>query len=638
MTPDHPTVPLLFRRTLSTLQALNVFMIWAWRSCDSVKNYLFPKHYAPACERTNSALCSCDMAETWKASSTALAHLSRRPCIFQPRRWIKSSCGRNVSMKWNLIFFALLAVMEYRLDWNVINSVENEGNCLQRTSGCNITNYSAITGIVSARADLTTINLGELPGYTGWARPEKTLAGYFVIKSVSNSSPMTGQPITIVIQCRGHQECQEGSSKFYLRAYGPSVIPGTLVKNNSSNTKGIYDIQFVFPDPGIYTVEIVLTFSTSPSLHTFPMKEEWQQPAYEGYLLPEFPLLVPVQQSSVPSLSLKYSEGRNDSLCSFDDLIVSSSAEALGKARWVVTSRSNAPGYTSTTINNAVSKRGYIENVNSIGIKMDYRYLRGCSLLPETALRQQRVFGEGTSCTNSTSDKQLQIIYIGDSVLRVQKDKLRALANRIPNLKFQFLSLHLGYRRNQVMGPSNVESFLHDIQIQRPNDTKVILFNTGLHEIHQLCGADNAADRRNYLNNSQLNSGTFSCLNEYHAVLQDFIATIQQFPADLKIFQTSTAAWPKYGNWGIGWEHNPQGMPLVSDFSETFNEIAFQFLQEKNGRQGSKIHIMDGYWITYARPDNREYGAIGNKLSHPGDEVLSAMSRIWAKMIVDKVC
>jgi hypothetical protein len=82
-------------------------------------------------------------------------------------------------------------------------------------------------------------------------------------------------------------------------------------------------------------------------------------------------------------------------------------------------------------------------------------------------------------------------------------------------------------------------------------------------------------------------------------------------------------------------------MPLVSDFSETFNEIAFEVLQEHNtngSNDQEKILIMDGYWITYARPDNREYGDIGKKLSHPGDEGLSAMSRIWAKIIVDKVC
>lgn len=93
------------------------------------------------------------------------------------------------------------------------------------------------------------------------------------------------------------------------------------------------------------------------------------------------------------------------------------------------------------------------------------------------------------------------------------------MTNRTPNLEIHFLSLHLGYRRNQILGPSNVQAFLNDIQQKHTNDTKVILFNTGLHEIYQFCGADNAADGRTYINTTVLDSGTFSCTFEYRNVL-----------------------------------------------------------------------------------------------------------------------
>ena len=125
-------------------------------------------------------------------------------------------------------------------------------------------------------------------------------------------------------------------------------------------------------------------------------------------------------------------------------------------------------------------------------------------------------------------------------------------------------------------------------------------------------------------------------MDEYRALIRDFVDVIKEFPAQLKVFQSTTAAWPKYGNWGIGWEHNPQRMPLVSDFSAKFNEIAFEVLADYKKDGG--IDIMDGYWITYPRPDNREIGDIGNKLSHPGVEVLSAMARKWAMLVLYKIC
>ena len=111
----------------------------------------------------------------------------------------------------------------------------------------------------------------------------------------------------------------------------------------------------------------------------------------------------------------------------------------------------------------------------------------------------------------------------------------------------------------------------------------------------------------------------------------------------LKVFQTTTAAWPKYGNYGIGWEHYQQSMPLVSDFVSAFNEIAFDVLQsdDDNDDSDSKeraISIMDGYWITISRPDNREFGDIGKKLSHPGREVLSVLTRRWSMMILERLC
>jgi len=508
------------------------------------------------------------------------------------------------------------------------------------------------SGVIFSSADVNTISPGELPGYTGWARPENTIARSFYIKSISTEYPQVRKEfvITVTTQCKGHKNCvmkeNDNDSLFFLRAYGPAVIPGTIKNYPTSGSDGYYDVVFVFYDPGLYTIEIVLTFSNSPPISIFPLKYESQEPPYEGYLLPGFPLLVTVQEADytseikIDAQTLIHNETNkytDDKACRVDDFFETNPTSAIMKARWVVTSKINEKEYFSKTMNSTViSTIGYSTNVNSLGINMEYKYNSNCLLIPESSfdknLYDQRAFSQCPQTKHT-----IRIIYIGDSVLRVQKDMLQHLLNGVTTVKFDYLSLHGGYRRNQVLGPSNIESFLRDIQKKAaPNDIKVILFNTGLHDIHRLCGAAMEGDeRRDYIDINRLNSGSFTCVDEYRALLRDFVNVIKEFPAQLKVFQSSTAAWPKYGNYGIEWKPIPQRMPLVSDFSATFNEIAYEVLGDfKN----DNINIMDGYWITYPRPDNREIGGIGNKLSHPGVEVLSTMARKWAMLILDTVC
>lgn len=81
-------------------------------------------------------------------------------------------------------------------------------------------------------------------------------------------------------------------------------------------------------------------------------------------------------------------------------------------------------------------------------------------------------------------------------------------------------------------------------------------------------------------------------------------------------------------------------MPVATDFVGFFNEIAYDVIKESF----PDISIMDGYWISYARPDNREITvgvkkALEKKLSHPGMEVVFALLRQWTTIIVQsEVC
>ena len=496
---------------------------------------------------------------------------------------------------------------------------------------------------------------------------------------------MVGNDFRITIRCQGHVGCENNNNNnnnnksqkqnlFYLRAYGPSVIAGKFMNGDG----GDYVLQFHFLDPGVYTVEAIMTFSNTPSFDQYPLRSDihTNEPYYEGYSLPGFPLQVRVSSSSDSSsfsssssfdssLSSSHSqlqpqqevEDAQQRYCSSFELTEQSSSSALRKARWKVKSKTNMPGYTSGTIDYPISEDGYKHNIHSIGIQMTYEYTN-CTLLPKSVFSKRQgknnpFYQCGGASSGSDQQQQQQkrkkkliVIYIGDSVMRIQRNMfdgyIKSLDKDVITVKTVMIELYTGYRRCEKLVGPNIRTSLQELEQQYANDDMVILFNTGLHDIHRLCGQEFAKDRYEYLTDkkAELTLGTFQCVEEYRTLLQEFVSLIRDFPAQLRVFQSTTAGWPKYGNYNVGWPyHRGQNLPLSPDIVSHFNEIAYDEIssQEVDNRK-HQIHIMDGYWITYSRPDNREVGDIGHKLSHPGLEVQSAMVKIWIMLLLEKMC
>ena len=480
------------------------------------------------------------------------------------------------------------------------------------------------TGPDSVQMSSETVALasGELPGYTGWARPEATLAGFFSIVSLSTHEPKVGKAFSVKLWCHRHEDCLKGSSLFYLRAYGPSVIPG-VVENEG---QGKYTLVFVFPDPGQYTVEAVLTFSNPPAMDEYPLTAEQEEPAYEGYLVPGFPLQIHVQEARSQGT---VTTGKGVPTCTSDDLLETTGASSVLKARWRVVRRNNAPGHHATS--SKITKSGFLRNANSLGVQMEYEYVSGCALLPAASFT--RTLGDKHPFSKC-GGKNIHVIFIGDSVMRAQWETFKKMTEHLPNIGSTYVTLYGGFRRVTKLDSDVLKFKLDDIQQRSAGAIRAVLFNSGLHDIHRLCGSEWRKDRLEYLNNTLLNSGRFSCIDEYKALIFDFAAMIQSYDAEFKVFQSTTAAWPKYGNFGVEWPMGGQLMPVATDAIPFFNEIACGILMENF----PEIDRMDGYWITYSRPDNREVGTIGSKLSHPGLEVLSAMARIWSTLVLERAC
>jgi hypothetical protein len=509
-----------------------------------------------------------------------------------------------------------------------------------------------------------TLAPGELPGYTGWARPEHTLAGYFTVVGSFENVTHAGNDWVVNLQCRDHADCPTAQSLFFVRAYGPAVITGQVVPQkpspSSSNTPpgSSYQVRFRPMDPGVYHVEVVLAFSNAPAMDTFPLPVQHAPVYYEGYLLPNFPLQLTVTGDTFSKTSNSNSKS-NLPFCNTQQLTETiTSTPATDRARWRVVDKNNAKGHALRTSNShSISLVNYQKSYNSLGVTMDYEFT-DCQLIPPPVVSDPTP--TTTVSSNSNNDNNinpfqclqdqgqgqpetttLHVILLGDSVMRLQKeifeDYIRDSNSKI-KIKVSFIELYGGTLRCLNQSGPNVTQVLPSMS--QKNERRVVVFNTGMHDIHRLCGSEWASDRQTYLSPQEQ---SLSCTVLYQQAVQALATAVDQFPAEAKIFQTTTAAWPKYGNYNIAWgPTNGQALPLDPSIVSHFNRIAVETLQKQNTyAQKSKFLIVDGYWITLARPDHRETDQkvhIGKKLSHPGPEVAGAMVRIWTMVLVWTVC
>jgi hypothetical protein len=500
---------------------------------------------------------------------------------------------------------------------------------------------------------------GELPGYTGWARPERTLAGYFTVVGSVQNVTNAGNDWVVNLQCRDHADCATAQSWFFVRAYGPAVITGEVVQqqqqssssssSSSSSAPGSYQVRFRPMDPGTYHVEVVLAFSDAPALDAFPLPAEHSPVYYEGYLLPDFPRQLTVTRGDISSIQSK----SNLPFCNTHQLTETTiSSPALDRARWCVVDKNHDKRHAlrTTPPSSGVSLVNYQESYNSLGVMMDYEFME-CQLIPPTlpppvsGLTTTSADVNGNSNRNNPfqcmqAQKQTQttlhVILIGDSVMRLQKQVFdQYILGSTSKIKVSYLELYGGALRCLHQSGPNITEILPSMVVS--GERRVVVFNTGMHDIHRLCGTEWASDRQSYLSPQD---STLPCTVLYKRAVQELANAIDQFPADIKIFQTTTAAWPKYGNYNIAWgPTNGQTLPLDPSFVPYFNRIAVETLEKDYA--ANAFLVVDGYWITLARPDHREtdrQARIGKKLSHPGPEVVDAMVRIWTMILVWKIC
>jgi len=559
--------------------------------------------------------------------------------------------------------------------------------------------------ILQRRNNRFSLSPGELPGYTGWARPEQTLAGYFDITSLSHpplhkglhetaltpkfhSIVKSGDKFSLLLTCNHNRtdvdteleppyECPpNGGSLFYVRAYGPAVITGLVTDYQNAS----YAVEMQFIDPGEYTLEIVVTFSVPLAFDEFPLnqetidmdEEEIIEPGYEGYMASGFPLTLRVDPAQEPTSLL--TEGTQRQWCSLSQLTETSPQSALYKGHWQVIDNVARSFHNPLTPDGTmVSLDGYRMGLNSVGVRMRYEY-EDCELIHIREIMggfsggMDKCFQEwlgfnlrlrnvGDNSTNMSSNRTIagqnsmangaekveplrqddrfegiHVIFIGDSVMKLVMGFFSKLVRDSFSVKVSFLETNGGLHLTM----SNITSTLEDVRQTEKgaNVKRVILFNSGLHDIDILC----CSKRRGTRVKAKIASKGKSCSDEYREAMMQFVQVLNEYPAELKVFRSTTAGWQKYGNYGFSWRANDmQPMSRSPHLAHHFNTIAFDVIQNL----GSNILIVDGYWLTLPRPDHTQTSFknnVGKHLVHPGFEVLSVFARRWFMMILHGLC
>jgi hypothetical protein len=476
----------------------------------------------------------------------------------------------------------------------------------------------------------------------------RTVAGSFLLPHFDSVGTIQ-QNWTCTIHCH-HAACAAGGSLFFVRAYGPAILPGLVTDHGN----GTYDVTFLPFDQGLYTVEVVLAFSSHPAWSDFPVRYE---PAYEGYLLPGFPLQVHVVEQQEKNNNNKHapltvmSSKTQLPSCNMSMLTETSTHSALASGRWVVRKMNMQDPYVNPrSSSQKATLQRYQMGETSLGVDMEY-VPTSCSLMPVRAIkdprtldncreRDQRFDNNNNNNNNkSNTNRSLHVIFIGDSNFRLQHQMFdRFFGQR--KLETTWITTKGG----MVVTLANIHKRLQELAVAAKASTETsatttdyfVIFNSGLHDLEKFCRKNWRAHRAPLIHN--VSDDDFSCVQLYRESLTELVTAVAAFPARLRVWQTTTAGWPKWGNYGVAWPADRwQVLPADPTAVAHWNNVAWEVLQPFS----NEIAVMDAYWLTLSRPDHCEsdrFNSLGKRLIHAGPQVNYVLMNKWAMMILQTIC
>jgi hypothetical protein len=282
------------------------------------------------------------------------------------------------------------------------------------------------------------------------------------------------------------------------------------------------------------------------------------------------------------------------------------------------------------------SLESYQAGETSLGIDMEY-VPTACYLLPARAALDPRTLStcrehgqkhSNNNIASNSANRSLHVVFIGDSNFRMQKTTFDRFFGQ--SLETTLIPTSGGL----VVALPNIKERLKELAAE-PKDYFVI-FNAGLHDIDKFCQKGFRNYRAPLIHN--VSDDDFSCLQYYRESLTELAVAVAAFPARLRVWQTTTAGWPKWGNVGVAWPADHfQLLPSDTTTILHWNDVAWEVLQPFS----NEIAVMDAYWLTLSRPDHRESdreNSLGKHLVHAGPQVYYVLMRKWAMLILQTIC
>lgn len=265
-----------------------------------------------------------------------------------------------------------------------------------------------------------------------------------------------------------------------------------------------------------------------------------------------------------------------------------------------------------------------------------------CSLMPARAVMESRTLDScrkrGQKHNNDKNKRSLHVIFIGDSNFRLQKDMFdRFFGHKLKTTRILtegglVVTLPTIQKQLQELAAVATES----------NETSAtatdyfVIFNAGLHDLDRFCQKSWRNHRAPLIHN--VSDDDFSCVQLYRESLTELAGAVAAFPARLRVWQTTTAGWPKWGNYGVAWPADQfQVLPVDPTAISHFNNVAWEVVQPFS----NEIAVMDAYWLSLSRPDHRESdrsNSLGKHLVHAGPQVYYVLMIKWSMMILQTIC
>ena len=456
-----------------------------------------------------------------------------------------------------------------------------------------------------ARADAADDALGpsELPGYTGWVRPLATRARAFRLARVDGYDPRTAQPppARLTFWLEG-----PSGAALFARALGP----GLEANFSSERANGSYAIELELRDPGAWHVEVIVEFSHAPrTSRRFPSDGGNSDPSYEGYPIRGSPFAIELPASEQPAAPLA---------------VCNTSAQAAAyRGRWRLSRRAVVSSDDEVrTQRRLAPKEEPIAHAGRLDLRFEH-VGAGCQLMDPRRLLND--CGDGSWRGGGASNwRPPHVVLLGDSTMRMQYLALHTwlLEQQLSGWRLSYVELLDGMAVNLARALATMRAVAADTDAN--THRLVVHFNSGLHDIDKYCGNMGWAKAFRKSHGFALDTG--DCVAEYGVRLGTLRDGVRALAPALAVFRTSTAGWPKWGNWGFAFNNAASAaQPYTSSprFVSRFNAEAHRVMAD-SAAAAADVVVLDAFAPSLPRADHTQRTTleIGKHMVHHGREVV----------------